>query len=473
MAEARLELRGIRKRFGSVDALRGADFVLRPGEVHGLLGENGAGKSTLMHVAFGLVRPDAGSVIVDGRARRIRSPLDAMALGLGMVHQHFASIATMTVGENLRLAAGRRRGRSGDASRSVAPASQERIRTALLAGVPVDAAVESLTVGAKQRLEIVQALETGAGVLLLDEPTAVLAPQETAQLLELLVEFAAAGGSVVLITHKLDEVLSAADHVTVLHRGETVLTAPRARVSRKEIAGAMFGAARAEPPPMSVAAARATAEIRIRAPGLEVRAGEIVGVAAVEGNGQRELLRRLVGLEAGEGAATPPVAFIPEDRSTEGLIGSFTLTENVVLGLPGDPRWSRGPWIRWRAAERRTAELVSEFGIAASGPAAPARTLSGGNQQKLVFARALESAPVSVVAENPTRGLDLAATAFVHQRLRELARTGAAVLVYSSDLDEVLALATRVVVMHRGVVRPAAPGASRQAIGAMMLGLPG
>lgn len=494
-----LELRDIAKRFGSVAALSGANFTLRRGEIHALLGENGAGKSTLMHVAFGLVRADSGTVQVRGMPARIQSPRDARALGIGMVHQHFTSIPTLSVGENLRLASDRRSAlRHGDQGR------MPDLRARLGADLSPRSLVEDLSVGQKQRLEILQAMAADADILLLDEPTAVLAPSEVEEFLELLRSMAESGSSLVLITHKLGEVTAVADRVTVLRRGQVVLSGPAASETAASLARAMIGDAWLEGDPTGEAEGGprprlprrgVTNEVRVRYPlgarvggleeasagdreplvALEVEAGELIGLAAVEGNGQREFLRQLAGLSLRPGGAivASPVAFIPEDRTVEGLVPGFSLVENLVLGLQDDPRWRNGIWISWRAARRRTAELLGEFEVQAPGVDAPARSLSGGNQQKLVFARSLEGRPAVVVAENPTRGLDVRATRFVHDRLRQLAVDGAAVVMYSTDLDEVLALATRVVVMRGGQLREAPPGAGRDEVGAMMLGVAG
>jgi simple sugar transport system ATP-binding protein len=480
-----LQLEGIEKRFGPVHALRGADFTLRLGEVHALLGENGAGKTTLMQVAYGLVRPDAGMIRVGAVARPSLTPREARRLGIGLVHQHFTGIPAFTVAENVALAAGWPL-RPAALRRRVRLAS-ERI------GLPLDpdARTGRLSVGLKQRLEIVKALAADARLLLLDEPTAVLAPVEVAELLEVIRRFTASGGAVVLITHKLDEALAAADRVTVLRHGAVVLQAERSQVDAVRLAAAMIGeepVARevpAPPVPVTEAEPAVRAEglevareggygLALRRGSLEVRAGEIVGVAAGEGNGQRELLRVVAGRLhplRGRMQVASPVGFIPEDRTSEGLIPELTLTENVVLGSRADDPWIRGGWIDWAAAEAYTAELLRTYDVVAPGPRARADSLSGGNQQKLVVARELSRRPRVVVAENPTRGLDLRATAAVHRRLRAAAESGAAVLVHSSDLDEVLELAHRVLVVSRGLVsEPASGGAAgREEIGALML----
>ena len=477
-----LRLEGIEKRYGPVHALRGADFTLYPGEVHALLGENGAGKTTLMQVADGLVRPDAGRIRVGDADRSALTPSEARRLGIGMVHQHFTGIPAFTVAENVALATGW----------PVTPgALRERVRQAgERIGLPLDPDVRTgrLSVGLKQRLEIVKAVAADARILLLDEPTAVLAPAEVAELLEVIRRFTASGGAAVLITHKLDEALAAADRVTVLRRGVVVVQALRGELDPGGLAAAMIGG---EPVPRSPGAAPSRTDgppairaealevaresgygLALRQGSLEVRPGEIVGVAAVEGNGQRELLRAVAGRVhplRGRLEVARPVAFIPEDRTSEGLIPELTLTENVVLGSGTEEPWTRGGRIDWRAAERHTAELLRAYDVVAAGPRAPASSLSGGNQQKVVIARELSRRPRVVVAENPTRGLDLRATAAVHARLREAAEAGAAVLVHSSDLDEVLELARRVLVVSRGVVAEPGAAAGREEIGAMML----
>jgi ABC-type uncharacterized transport system ATPase subunit len=482
-----LELAGIWKRFGSVQALRGADFVLSAGEVHALLGENGAGKSTLMHVANGLVRRDAGEVRINGIAQALSSPREARRLGIGMVHQHFTAIPALTVAENVALSAGW----------AVRP-RELRERTRALServGLPLDPDLRAgrLSVALKQRLEIVKALAADARILLLDEPTAVLAPAEVEELLEVIRGFTASGGSAVLITHKLDEALRAADRVTVLRQGTVTYAGSRASQTMESLARAMIGPS-PDLPFISTAGARRQPGassgpelirldslevsresgygIAVRRGSLVVKAGEIVGLAAVEGNGQRELLRAVAGRIMplrGRLEVTRPIGFIPEDRTSEGLIQELSLTENVVLGLGNSGPWIRRGRVRWRQARARTGQLLEEFGILASGPDARAVSLSGGNQQKLVVARELSRSPAVLVAENPTRGLDVGAAAAIHARIRAAAGAGAAVLFHSSDLDEVLHLAHRVVVMARGVMVEVPFSASRTEVGSVML----
>jgi simple sugar transport system ATP-binding protein len=418
------------------------------------------------------------------------SPRAARRLGIGLVRQHPSAIPALTVAENVALAAGWR----------PVPRKIER-RVAELGerlGLPVDprARAGDLSVGLRQRIELLSALAPlldrtdAAPILLLDEPTAILAPAEAAGLLALVRRLADGGAAVALITHKLDEALAAADRVTVLRRGATVLTGSAAAQRPAALAAVMLGGA---PPPDADASAADTAPrvagpvlaralelqveregggLAVRGVSLELHAGEIVGIAAVEGNGQRELLRAVAGVlrpVSGVLDVAAPVAFIPEDRTTEGLIGELSLTENVVLA-PRDAPWLRGGRIDWRAAEQETAELIARRGIRAAGPRARAATLSGGNQQKLLLGRALAQRPRVLVAENPARGLDVGAAAEIHTRLRRAAAEGAAVLLHAGDLDDVLAIADRLLVMSRGRLLTPPSGADRQAIGALMLG---
>jgi simple sugar transport system ATP-binding protein len=482
-----LELLGIHKRFGSVQALRGADFSLGTGEVHALLGENGAGKTTLMHVAYGLVRQDRGEIRLDGAASQVTSPRAARRLGIGMVHQHFTAIPALTVAENIALAGGW----SGHPRehRERARSLSERIRLPL----DPDQRAGRLSASLKQRLEIVKALAADARILLLDEPTAVLAPAEAEELLGVIRGFAQSGGSAVLITHKLDEALRAADRVTVLRQGTVTYSGTPASQTPESLARAMIGpgpvlpllASRVAAVPGPVPKGRTLVRvdslevsresgygIAVRHAAMTIQAGEIVGIAAVDGNGQRELLRAVAGRLMplrGRMEVTRPIGFIPEDRTSEGLIPDLSLTENVSLGMDEATPWVKRGHISWRAARTRTAELLQEYDIVAAGPDARAASLSGGNQQKLIVARELARNPAVIVAENPTRGLDVGATAAIHARLRAAVSAGAALLLHSSDLDEVLHLAHRVIVLSRGILTEVPFGTSRSEIGNLML----
>ena len=464
-----LRLSNISKHFGPTAALRDVTFTATPGLVHALLGENGAGKSTLMHIAYGMLRPDSGTI--NGHTG-FDSPRAARAAGIGMVHQHFTSISALTVAENIALTAGWR-----ETGRAVT-ARAEAVAQQLGLPLPVSRHAEDLSVQLRQRLEIVKALASDARILLLDEPTAVLAPREVDELLEFLRMFAARGGTVVLITHKLDEVFRVADRVTVLRRGEVTLSDTLQSQTPSLLSRAMIGV------DLPAAGRRVgqRGEVLVRANQLvldgtssrsasfEIHAGEIVGVAAIDGNGQRELLRAIAGVDgiriaSGTLTVTVPVAFIPEDRTSEGVIGTFTLVENLLLGtLP-----SGAGWIDWRAIQDRTDTLLQAHDVRAAGSGALAESLSGGNQQKFVLARALEGNPRVIVAENPTRGLDLLATQSVHQELRDAAQRGAAVVVHSSDLDEVLAVADRLFVVAQGEVTELPANSSREVVGDAML----
>lgn len=505
-------LSGVSKRFGSVVALREASLELFPGEVHGVLGENGAGKSTLVGVLGGLVRPDAGVVEVAGRSVDLATPRAAAEAGVGMVHQHFALVPPLTVLENLALGLRPQPGgwrRPDAAVRRAVEALMER--TGL--EVPLGAPVEALGVGSRQRVEILKALLRAPQILVLDEPTAALAPQEVASLFALLRDRAAEGTAVALVAHKLDEVLSVAHRVTVLRQGGTVLAEPVRQVDAATLVRAMVGDGREDPVAVGHGAPAAPAEgpapgrgargpsggarryrageavvalreVRVRGPrgawavdgvSLEVRRGEVVGIAGIEGNGQRELALVLAGVrppDAGTARIPPGVGFIAQDRSTEGLIGGFDLTANIALALRRDPAFVRGPFLRWRAIEERTRELMRRFDVRAPGPRTQARALSGGNQQRIVVARELAMATDLLVAENPTRGLDVGAAAFVHAELARLASDaeGPGTVLVSTDLDEVLALSHRVLVMVDGTLLPVPEGErSREGIGARML----
>ena len=464
-----LALSHISKSFGATAALRSVSFIASPGQVHALLGENGAGKSTLMHIAYGMLRPDSGTV--NGH-NGFDSPRAARAAGIGMVHQHFTSILALTVAENIALTAGWQE--TGRAAAVRAEAIVEQLGLPL----PVSRYAEELSVQLRQRLEIVKALASDARILLLDEPSAVLAPREVDELLQFLRAFAERGGTVVLITHKLDEVFRAADCVTVLRRGEVTLSDTLHSQTPLSLSRATIGSDL----PANRRNAVHRGEVLVRADQLviqgmsaaptsfEIHAGEIVGVAAIDGNGQRELLRAIADVDGarvvgGTLAVASPVVFIPEDRTTEGTIGVFTLAENLLLGTL--PRGAR--WINWRRLRERTDTLMRTHDVRAASSGAQVESLSGGNQQKFVLARALEGNPRVIVAENPTRGLDLLAAQSVHQRLRDAAQRGAAVIVHSSDLDEVLEIADRIVVVARGKLTELPANVSRDMVGDAML----
>jgi len=488
----------VHRRFGRVLALDGARLSLRAGEVHAVLGENGAGKTTLLAVLAGLIQPDAGRILLRGNTFRPANPRTAWAMGVGMVHQHFALVPRLSVLENLRLGSG---GIALGMKQLREAAGSLMRRTGL--HVPLDARVQGLGVGERQRVEVLKVLLRAPGVLILDEPTAVLAPVEVQRLLALLREFAAAGTSVVLVAHKLDEVLSVADRVTVLRAGRTVLEAPRSAVDGDALVAAMVGshgsdlaaevrttrAARAPaerprpaPAPATVVARIEGVRVRntggalaVRDASLVVHRGEVVGVAGVEGNGQTELARVLAGRRApdsGKVHLPPDPAFIPQDRGREGLVADFTLVENVALALYRDPTYTRGPLLRWGRLRERTRELLRAFSIRAPSPETRAHALSGGNQQRVVVARELARTPELLVAENPTRGLDVSASAFVHRRIGALTRTG--VVLLSTDLDEVLQLSDRIFVMRRGQLIEVPEGArTREGVGRMMLSADG
>ena len=442
-----LRLQGIRKSFGTTRALDGVDLALHQGTTHALLGENGAGKSTLMHIVAGLLRGDGGSIEIGGREQSPRNAREARAAGIGMVHQHFTSVAALTVWENIALAAGW----------SIVGA-RARVETLLVErGVRLDpdAQAGDLSVASRLQLELQKALASEPTVLLLDEPTGVLTAPEVADLFRTIRAFTARGGSALLITHKLDEAVEHADDITVLRRGRTTLTWGGAdrdpKPTRDALVVAMLGGTKLVGPPPAAAVARGAIVTTVA--DLEIHAGEVIGIAGVEGNGQRELLRSIT-----------TDAFIPEDRTTEGLILDFSLTENLALA----PRPSGGVILWSRLRDRMTA-LIAAFGINTPGPDVPASSLSGGNQQKVVVARAMEGAARLIVAENPARGLDVGAAREVFEKLRAAAASGSAVIFHSTDLDEVTTWADRIVVMSGGRLIFPPAGADRNAIGVLMV----
>ena len=478
MLAPHISMRGIWRRFGPVVANRDVSLELLPGTIHALVGENGAGKSTLMKILYGLLLPERGEIRVGGRPVRLHRPADAMRLGIGMVHQHFMLVDTLTVAENVTLgrepqALGTYRARR--AGRDVADLAKRH-------GMAIDphAPVRALSVGAQQRVEILKALYRGARVLILDEPTAVLTPQEVDDLFRMLRELHERGTTIVLITHKLAEVKALAEHVTVMRAGEVVASAPAAGLSIEAIAGHMVGH---EVPALGARAERAPGapllEVRVldvlddrglpavRRASFDVCAGEIVGIAGVEGNGQHELVECLAGLRpplrgeitiaghrvSGRGTRehfAAGLAHVPSDRLRCGLIPDMTLAENLVLGRHHDPALGRGPWLSPRRLVEHARPGIEAFDVRPADPLARAGGLSGGNQQKLIVARELSRGAPVLLAAHPTRGVDLGAVAFIHRRLLEERDAGRAVLLVSSELSEILALADRVFVMFEG-----------------------
>lgn len=471
-----IRLRGITRRFGAVTALEDVDFDLAQGEIHGLLGENGAGKTTLARIVAGLLAPDAGRVEIGGR--RLGGGGGAAAarsLGVAMVHQHFSLVPRFTGFENVALFNAEAWTRSG----TRAPGYRERVAARaeeLGLAVELDAPVGRLGVVERQRVEILKALMGETRVLLLDEPTAVLAPQEVDGLFAVLRQVARSGTGIVLVAHKLDEVLAAADRVTVLRRGRWVMTRVAAEVSSRALAEAMVGAGGgvgdgevvrggggegADEGAAPVASLRDVGVVAggselLRGVTMEVRRGEVFGVAGVGGNGQRTLAAVLAGIrkpDSGKAVLPDEAGWIPQDRGGEGLVGEFTISENVALALHGKRAYRKGPWLDWAGVEGTATALVGEMDVLPSSPDAVAETLSGGNQQRVVAGREFLRSADLLVAESPTRGLDVKATVAVRARIAALARKPdrpPGVVLISADLDEILELADRIAVMVRG-----------------------
>jgi general nucleoside transport system ATP-binding protein len=495
-----LELRGITKRFPGVVANDRIDFDLQPGEVHALLGENGAGKSTLMNVLYGLYRPDEGEIRIGGKPVTMHSPKDAIERGIGMVHQHFMLIPVMTVAENIVLGTEpRREGVLLDLS-----AAEKRVRAlSEQYGLSVDsrARIEDISVGRQQRVEILKALYRGADILILDEPTAVLTPQEATELFGVLRSLTEQGMSIIFISHKLNEVLSISDRITVLRRGEKVETLATAGATEESLARLMVGREvllRVDKPPADTG--EPLLEIKdlsvvddrgleaVRGVSLDVRAGEIVGIAGVDGNGQTELIDAITGLRRpASGTITvggrdmtkanarkvldEGMGHIPEDRQARGLVLEFTLTENLALEDYRSPPDSRWGWLFPRRLLARARRLLREFDVRGGGPSARASALSGGNQQKVVIAREVGRDPRVLVAAQPTRGLDVGAIEYVHKRLITVRDEHKAVLLVSLELEEILSLSDRILVLYEGrVVGEYGPDASEEELGVAMTG---
>jgi ABC-type uncharacterized transport system ATPase subunit len=494
-----LELRGITKRFGSLVANDGIDLSVAPGQVHALLGENGAGKTTLMNVLYGLMQPDEGEILIDGTAVRFHSPKDAIAAGIGMVHQHFMLVPVFTVAENVTLGI-EETNRAGLLDRRKTRRDVGALSQRYGLEVNPDALVEDLPVGIQQRVEIVKALVREATVLILDEPTAVLTPAETEDLFRIIRRLKDGGTSIVFISHKLKEVQAIADTITVLRRGKVVGQRPPG-TTEDELALLMVGRdvqlrvskGAAQPGEVVLDVAGLTVgdqagRVLVNEMSFQVRAGEILGVAGVQGNGQTELCEALMGLRptmAGRVTlndqnltrATPAqrlsagIAYVPEDRQEDGLIGEFSVADNMVLDQYNKPPFASGINLQLGAIAANATERVREFDVRTTSTQTPVGTLSGGNQQKVILARELAHEHKVLIASQPTRGLDVGSIEFVHRRIVEQRDQGVAVLIVSAELDEIYALADRIAVMYEGKItgiRP--PTVPVEELGLLMAG---
>jgi simple sugar transport system ATP-binding protein len=495
-----LEMRHVTKRFPGVVANDDVSFDLRQGEVHALLGENGAGKSTLMNVLYGLYHPDGGEIVVNGERVQLGSPRAAIDQGIGMVHQHFMLIPVMTVAENIVLANEPVR----DGVLLDFAAAEARVRElSERYGLEVDphATIEKTTVGQQQRVEILKALYRNADILVLDEPTAVLTPQEAQELFGIVRSLTSQGKSIIFISHKLNEVLEIADRITVLRRGKLVETLPATGATEESLARLMVGREvllRVEKGPSTPGEPLLRVEDlrvrddrdieKVRGISFEVRAGEIVGIAGIDGNGQTELIDGMTGLRkidagrivvAGDDVTRSSalarfesgLGHIPEDRQRRGLVLEFSIAENIVLHDFRKPPSSRLGWLFPRRLVAAARRLITEFDVRGGGPQTAAGALSGGNQQKVVLAREIDRDPRVLIAAQPTRGLDVGAIEYVHRRLIEERDEGRGVLLVSLELEEILSLSDRILVVYEGeIVGEFPPTASEEELGIAMTG---
>jgi ABC-type uncharacterized transport system ATPase subunit len=495
-----LELEGITKRFPGVLANDHVDFDLEPGEVHALLGENGAGKSTLMNILYGLYTPDEGRILLHGRPIELGSTKAAIEHGIGMVHQHFMLIPVMTVAENIVLASEPRRAGvllDYDAADNRVRELSDRYGLA----VDPDARIDRITVGQQQRVEILKALYRGAEILVLDEPTAVLTPQEAQELFEIIRSLKEQGKSIIFISHKLNEVLEIADRITTLRRGKLVETVPAAGATEEGLARMMVGREvllrvdkRAASPgePLLVVEHLNVTDDRgleaVRDVSFQVRAGEILGLAGVDANGQSELIDAIAGLrhpdsgrivldgrdithDTAREVIDAGVGHIPEDRHRRGLVLAFSLTENLALHAYRSPPDSRHGFLQLGKMLARAKRLLREFDVRGGTPTTSASALSGGNQQKVVLAREIDTDPKVLIAAQPTRGLDVGAIEFVHRRLVEQRDAGRGVLLVSLELEEILSLSDRILVIYEGrIVGEFPPTATEEELGFAMTG---
>lgn len=497
----KLELRGITKTFGPLVANDHIDLVIESGEVHALLGENGAGKSTLMNVLYGLYQPDGGEILIDNHPVTFRGPGDAVAAGIGMVHQHFMLVPVFTVAESVALGYEPTKG-IGVLDLNSARKKVRDLSAEFGFDIDPDALIEDLPVGAQQRVEIIKALSREAKLLILDEPTAVLTPQETDELIEIMRQLKASGTSIVFITHKLREVKAAAERITVIRRGKVVGHA-NPDSTDVELAAAMVGHAvkltvdKAEPKLGKVVFdmhhATVTDEsgsVKLDHIDLEVRSGEILAIAGVQGNGQTELCRTILGLQPLAGGTMTldsqdlskmkvkarlehQLGYVPEDRSNDGMIASFSIAQNMILDQYDQPPFATGINMHPKIVAENAEKLREEYDVRVTSMTDAISTLSGGNQQKAILARELSRPLKLLVASQPTRGLDVGSIEFVHKRIVQQRDAGTAVILVSTELDEVVGLADRIAVMYRGkIVGVVPPDTPRDALGLMMAGVP-
>ncbi len=499
-SEPILRMSGVTKRFGPVVANDAVDFDVLRGEVHALLGENGAGKTTLMNILYGLYTPDAGSVLLRGKEAAIREPRDAMRHGIGMIHQHFMLVPTLTVVENIVLGMPSPRAPFLDLGRAAAEIRELAERYRLQ--VDPDARVSDLSVGQQQRVEILKALYRKADLFILDEPTAVLTPQETEELLPMFRALCDEGHSAIFISHKLEEVRAFSDRVTILRDGKKIATLPTAETEPRQLAALMVGRevfqdlqrrdARPGKVRLSVenlSALGGSALPALRSVSFRVHEGEILGIAGVDGNGQEELAEVLSGLRRATSGtvrvgeedltnASPRtfigagLAHIPSDRHRRGLVMGATIEENAILESFDRPPFSAGGFLKFPAVRAHARTLIQTYDVRASSIDQPVRHLSGGNQQKLILGRELHREPGVLIAAQPTRGLDIGATEYVRKKILELRDAGAAILLISTELDEILLLSDRVAVMYEGeiVVIVDAARATAEDLGLLMAG---
>jgi len=494
----KLELRGITKRFGSLVANDGIDLVVQPGEIRALLGENGAGKTTLMNVLYGLAQPDEGEILLDDKPVSIRSPKDAINARIGMVHQHFMLVPVFTVAENVTLGLERTRW-GGLLDRRRADRDVRELSERFGLEVDPDAHIEDLPVGVQQRVEIIKALLRDASVLILDEPTAVLTPNESQDLFRIMRELRAGGRSIVFISHKLKEVQAIADNITIIRRGAVVGERPPA-TSDSELAALMVGrsvqlrVSKGPASPAGVALAvqdlvvpGERGETAVHDLSFDVRGGEILGIAGVQGNGQTELCEALMGLRYSAGSVLldgtdisrlstrdrlrAGIGYIPEDRQEDGLVGDFTVAENLVLDVYDRPPYASGIALDLDKIRQAAIGLTADYDVRTTSVQTPVRTLSGGNQQKVIVAREVSRDNKVLLASQPTRGLDVGSIEFVHKEIIKQRDRGVAVVIVSSELDEIYALSDRIAVMYEGrIVGYRPPDTPEAELGLLMAG---